>query len=356
MPKRKGVYRKGNKWYAAKWYKGKTYTGPLRPTAEAAAADYDRLVRDLAAGAVPSRVPTERFFREYLEHLAGQVDSGIRTDTFDVYEKIARTVLLPRLPATLKGLTARALDEAQNAIRRDYSDSYARQALSFLRRALDTAVRWELLPRNELHIQRRKTEKVKPAVLTMEQYRTLLDRAAPRERALIGLGGMAGLRRSEAFGLRVEDIDFKGGCIHVHRQVHNSRVKEYLKSQPARVVPLLPELERILRGYIQHTGWLFPGKTARVLNASGWIRDHFQPLLAACGLPHVRYHSLRHFFDVTMHNLGYSTRDIMQMMGHQTVKMSMHYDRESPEHLVRITRDARFFSDVSLEYPLESGG
>ena len=77
-----------------------------------------------------------------------------------------------------------------------------------------------------------------------------------------------------------------------------------------------------------------------------WTVFYFYPLLKDLGLPQVKPHSLRHAFDKMMHDQGIPTRDIMQMMGHKTVRMSLHYDRESPTRLTDVTKNIRLFEEV----------
>jgi len=123
-------------------------------------------------------------------------------------------------------------------------------------------------------------------------------------------------------------------------------------------VPILFELEPLLKEWklqCPSPKWLFPGRKGMPMNAGHWARKNFKEILRMLDLPLVRFHSLRHAFDVMMHDLGVPTREIMQMMGHKNLKMTLGlYDRASIEHLVKVTHDVRFLGSAFLRNSLRN--
>ena len=96
-----------------------------------------------------------------------------------------------------------------------------------------------------------------PKALTLEETEAFFaslngdSELEQRNRLLIGLMYAAGLRVSEAVGLRAENIDFGEGAIRVIGKGDNER-RVYLK----------PDFVASLREYVQArhlTGWVFPG-------------------------------------------------------------------------------------------------
>ena len=69
------------------------------------------------------------------------------------------------------------------------------------------------------HMQRRT-----PRVLTHDEYRALLDACRDTsERALLRILCEAGLRRSEAVALQIQDLDLDAGLIHIQRRHYRCR-------------------------------------------------------------------------------------------------------------------------------------
>lgn len=201
----------------------------------------------------------------------------------------------------------------------------------------------------------------KPTSLTIDQVGSILQdkNIDLRERSVIGAGALAGLRRSEIFGLTWDKIDFKARTIKIDMQYCQGKYKKP-KYDSSRIVPILPELETLLKEYRLRSGsmnWVFPGNKGQPMSAIGWIRLYFKPILKKHNLPDVKFHSLRHLFDTAMHDAGIPTRDIMQMMGHKSARMTLDvYDRQSPDRLVRVTKGLRLLgaSPARLQKGIEN--
>src|SRR5439155_26289454 len=90
---------------------------------------------------------------------------------------------------------------------------------NLLHKALDTAVKWNLVARNVCKVvspPRRQRFEVKP--LTLEQIQKLLAVVeGHRMEALFKLALATGMRRGELMGLKWQDIDFEKGRLHVRR-------------------------------------------------------------------------------------------------------------------------------------------
>jgi len=98
------------------------------------------------------------------------------------------------------------------------------------------------------------------------------------------------------------------------------------------------------------------GKFRAPLKPDTWVNNYLKPLLKQLDLPPYTLHSFRHSFDTIMHNAGFKTRDIMRMMGHRDLKMTLDYDGEDEYtikrlvkemHSVRIFNNAYFSGEFS---------
>jgi site-specific recombinase XerD len=151
-------------------------------------------------------------------------------------------------PAHLVAYRATLVDDGRSAASHNQALAAVR---SFLAWAGLVAVAHGLggdLVRATLKSRRSRVEKPY-AVLVERELAELLEAAAdsPRDRALLAVLVGAGLRRSEAAAVAVEDLveDSEGGGVLRVRQG---------KGRKDRIVPLRPEIVRAVRAYLEVTG------------------------------------------------------------------------------------------------------
>ena len=128
-----------------------------------------------------------------------------------------------------------------------------------MRDCLNSAIEDNLLSKNpaksvRLTMSKKKTERLpisKEEAAALEANLHLLE---GKDLLLLAILLYTGVRRGEMLGLRWEDIDFEHKLIHVRRQItfiNNRPVEKLTKSKAGlREVPLLPELEQILRNHM----------------------------------------------------------------------------------------------------------
>ena len=105
-----------------------------------------------------------------------------------------------------------------------------------------------------------------PRVPTDQECEAILGAAwTPREKAIIGLMLMGGLRRGEVLGLNVEDVSADYAQILVRG-----------KGSKERMVPLCPALRGLLIAHLEGRGAcpgpLFVGRTGRRMTVTSFIR------------------------------------------------------------------------------------
>ncbi len=366
MPKHIGVFKKrtkkGIRYYGAKWYQGKTHVTRVYGTAEEAAQARRELIKQLSKGVISDKnLTVTDFLKIYLEDFIiprTKAKDGTRESSAKTIESILRNTIVPYVGSKkLQSLSVKDVDDLQNELRIKYKSSYARSAIDQFKRVLKMAERWKYIKENlVLDIERPKVRIDKPLTLSVDQLSCLLKEADARSRAVIGLAAFAGLRRSEIFGLEWRDIDFKSNMVHIERQHCEGVLKDPKTETSKRIVPILPELKPMLQEWKLKSGslkWVFPGNRKDIFASSGWIRNHFKPLLKSLDIPEVKFHSLRHFCDKMLHDAGIPTRDIMHILGHTSKSMTLDtYDKISPERLVEITAQTKVFSNAILRNSL----
>ncbi|MFC1661714.1 tyrosine-type recombinase/integrase [Gemmatimonadota bacterium] len=195
-------------------------------------------------------------------------------------------------------------------------------ALRFLYQV--TLQRPEMIP----HLPFPRQEKRLPTVLSEEEVTRFFQAVVhPRDRVVLLTIYAAGLRVSEALGLKPTDIDSDRMLIHVRQG----------KGKKDRMVMLSPKLLEELRLYVRWARphhWLFPGMDPT-------CHLHARSLQRTCRLTgeragitkRVTPHVLRHSFATHLLDAGTDLRVIQTLLGHRRLTTTAIYTHVSTRRL-----------------------
>lgn len=258
---------------------------------------------------------------------------------------IGRVKLAKLNPAHVQGLYAAKLRDG-------LKPSSVRYIHSVLRRALEQAVRWNLIPRNPAAAAdppKVRREEITP--LDAGQACELLRAArvdGDRLEALYVLSLSCGLRIGEALGLKWADADLvsKSPTLRVNRQLQRTRRDEgepgelvFLEPKnasrrtvdlPRRTVEALKDHrkrqaeERLLAGadWEDH-GLIFATHRGTPLDAQNVVNRSFKPLLRRAGLPDIRWHDLRHTCATLLLSKGVHPKYVQTLLGHASIGLTL---------------------------------
>ena len=185
---------------------------------------------------------------------------------------------------------------------------------------------------------RRTGERPALGVWTPEMAARFLDRTrAHRQYALFHLYTLRGLRRSEALGIRWEDINFQRRTVTLHRQLQRlpgqSLQATALKTTSStRTVALDINTLSILRAHRNqqaaeaaaagrrwaHTGFVFTNRHGHPLNPNT-VSVTFRQLVKEHGLPPIRLHDLRHGAVSLCLEAGVDLKTASEQHGHRSI-------------------------------------
>lgn len=162
--------------------------------------------------------------------------------------------------------------------------------------------------------------------LTVEQERTTLRAIVgqPFEAAVV-LGAALGLRRCEACAVRIEDIDWRSGWVHVQRGLHmvkgelvETGCKTKLSDRRLKLPRFALERLRAIRG---------ARRSGRLCELDqNTVARRFRAFCKRFQLPHVPMTCLRHSWATISLEHGAAIEDIAVALGHSTVNTAMsHY-------------------------------
>lgn len=183
-----------------------------------------------------------------------------------------------------------------------------------------------------------KTEKRLPRFLSGSEVETLLGKGAEgggwtalRDRALLELLYSAGIRRSEAAGMSVPDVDAMSGTIRV-----------YGKGSRERIVPVGDSALKALRAYLgarprpsgdEPAPPLWINARGRRLSGDGLALVVRRAARRAGLLKGLSPHGLRHSFATELLGAGCGLRELQEMLGHKNIGTTQVYTHTTLEKL-----------------------
>jgi integrase/recombinase XerD len=161
-----------------------------------------------------------------------------------------------------------------------------------------------------------------PAVLSPQEVQQFLACVSGfKHRTLLTCCYAAGLRLSEAMGLKVTDIDSQRMVIRIQQG----------KGAKDRYVMLSPKLLELLRVWwrvARPQGWLFPGNRAGCPITKTAVEDACRQAHRRCGIAKpITPHSLRHGFATHLLEAGTDLRTIQLLLGHRSLATTARYLR-----------------------------
>lgn len=161
-----------------------------------------------------------------------------------------------------------------------------------------------------------------------------------------------GLRQAEIVGLCKKDIDLERCQIHVHRQwLWKHESYSTTKQNRERYVGFEQnsELHRMLRRAVEdkaHPEILFVTENGKIVRPN-FLYDSFKEWIRKLELPPIRFHDLRHTFaSWYMIRVG-DMWQLMEILGHSDIKMTMKYSHLSKDVKRVPSLDAEKFTAFS---------
>ncbi|PLS82609.1 MAG: site-specific integrase [Actinobacteria bacterium] len=283
---------------------------------------------------------------EYIEAwLKGSVFGSVRQSTYDRDTNLVNNHIKP----ILGGVKLKKLNAAQvqsfyrNRLDAGLSSSTVHKMHDILRRGLTQAVGWHLVPRNVADTVKppRPAPKEMQALSNAEARRLLEAAGEDRLEALYILAIHTGMRQGELLALRWQDVDLENAVASVRRTLTRSGGKVVFgepKTKKSRrsirltsqaVEALRSHLERqlqdmeILGDRYQDQGLVFTTDTGAPINPSNLRQRSLTPLLKRAGLPHMRFHDLRHTCATLLLSRGVHPKFVQELLGHATIAITL---------------------------------
>lgn len=203
-----------------------------------------------------------------------------------------------------------------------------------LHKALAIAVRQQLISRNPAdYVEPPTLDRYEVITLDISQVKRLLAASVGTEIYLpVLLAVTLGLRRGEVLGLQWQDIDWQERTLSVRRSATFVQGKMEIgdtKTRSSRRTILLPdsvvaELDKEQRR--QAPCLPFQLVCCRQNGApltTNALQHHFAEVLEKSGLPHIRFHDLRHTYATLMLRRGIPAKIASSILGHSSIGITL---------------------------------
>jgi integrase len=170
--------------------------------------------------------------------------------------------------------------------------------------------------------------------LRPDQIVLLIGAAEEPYRTIYLVAVNTGLRRGELLGLRWQDVDLSRQLLHVRRSLGRIRDEEHYvvremavkTRQSRRTIDLSPTVVAALTarrtGGDTHADYIFLSRASGPIDPSNLNRV-FRRHLALAGLPHIRFHDLRHTHASLLIAAGVHPKAIQARMGHASITTTL---------------------------------
>lgn len=212
-------------------------------------------------------------------------------------------------------------------IKLGYSASYQNQMVSALKTYYQVAGRGRV---NPVFLERPRRSRALPKVFSKEEVSSILNSVRNnKHKALLWMIYSCGLRRSEATGIKLSDLDRQRGIIHIREG----------KGRVDRIVPVSQKVWDKLDDYIKSYNpriYLFEGQAGGRYSPESVYRVFKEALHRAGIRKEVGVHSLRHSYATHLHENGLDIRYIQELLGHKSTRTTEIYTHVSRRNLIQV--------------------
>ena len=300
----------------------------------------------------PRMPASDILFSDYIRAWLKVAERRVDSVTFQGYKLMANAQVIPyfdqsglRLQEVTRADLQAFFDEKATRGRKDgkggLSPSSLRQYKNIILQTLNEAVKNDLIRTNPCQfIELPKKQRYESSYYSAEQLKMLFE--AIRDDPiypLVKITALYGLRRSEVLGLKWDSVDFTAGRLiikHTVSKVTTAVCKDKTKNSSShRSFPLTPEAREIFlqakreeeenrqlcgKSY-KENDFIFKWPEGTPFSPD-YVSSHFALLLKNNGLPHIRFHELRHSCASLLLNSGFTLKDVQEYMGHSDIQMT----------------------------------
>lgn len=263
-----------------------------------------------------SRIGSDMTVRNAIRHYIAVKSNVLSPATVKGYDVILRNRVASIMDISISRLTLSNIQSAINDEAARLSPKTVRNTNALVKASIELVA-----PSFKYSVTLPQKEKTDIEIPTEEEVAKLFQTAVGRRiETPLYLGAMCGMRRSEIFALRWENVNLKTGTIDIIAaeviDINNKLVRKAPKKTeshrrikaPRPVIEHLKSLERT------------SDKVTRYINVND-ITEDFSKLEVRAEIPHYRFHDLRHYTASVMLMLNVPKKYVSDFLGHSSERM-----------------------------------
>ena len=328
MPKLRGTYKRGNIWWI-------TYAGPdgkvrreSSHSTKLKVAQALLISRKNASQEGKEPLPVKKIANHTFNELAERYcEWAERQKSIDSKKYLIKRLVLEFKNTPLRRFNTLVVEEHQTKILTSgRTPATANRYLATLKHMFTKAVEWEMIDQESA--KRVKRVKFMPEdnkrlrFLTSEEMETLVDACIPHLKPIIVTALNTGMRREEILSLEWDKhIDLK----------HDFILLDKTKNGERRQIPINQTLRNTFLGLVRRldSPYVFIKENGERFRE---IKRSFNTAVRRAGIKDFTFHDLRHTFASHLVMKGADITTVKELLGHQTLAMTLRYAHLAPEH------------------------
>lgn len=328
------VFKKNGAWWIDFYHQGKRIrrkVGPSKKVAEMALADIQvkKSRNDFLGVCEPKRILFRDFADEYLEY--SRANKAKRSYERDVLT-LEGHVLDVWGDQHLTGITPKMIEDYKAQRLQHVVAGTVNRELDTIKNMLRKAVEWGYLSSSPgTSVKKLRTGTPHFRYLSGAETKKLLDACKrsdnPQLYPFVVVALNTGMRLGEITALEWKDIDFRRGILRV-----DNKKDHHTKNYQVRTIPMNEFLIEVLRKTPRRldSPYVFTRKDGEKFQK---MRTGYRNAVKRSGIPHVRFHDLRHTFASHLVMGGVDIRTVQELLGHKDIRMTMRYSHLGPDHM-----------------------
>ena len=274
-------------------------------------------------------------FRECADYYMRQNKNNMRKSSYANAEWLLKKHILPywgNVP--IKNITNKTMQEYIDSHVNEYAIKTVKDFVAQIKTILNFCATDELITFKVLKVRYPKIERdeyVMPNLEEINKMRTWCVENKDKNTLSVLLAIETGMRIGEICGLKWEDIDLENKVISINKTVQricNNGTKSTISVGPPktasgnRKIPISDILHDVLFQF-KSDGYLYVSSGKVTPNEPRTLRQYFDRLLKKIGLPHYKFHSLRHNFATRAIANGIDPKTVASILGHSNCDITL---------------------------------
>ncbi len=168
---------------------------------------------------------------------------------------------------------------------------------------------------------------------TLEEIQAITEKMENlRDRLIVKMAAMGGLRMGEVFGLAWGQIRWRDSQVYIRRTYTHGRFYEPKSERSKRMIDISQELLHEFKKWKlacpnSEQDLVFPNDSGQPGSYDNWLKRVWHPARRKAGVRHLTPHSLRHFSGSFLLDQGEGMGYVQDHLGHSTIEMTMNIYR-----------------------------